>query len=468
MSESENQRLCVTLSHAPETWKSDFIKDGFAERMRMLSAMDCGHVVSSLRVIKKLGEGTYGVVSLCEMEHGGRKVTMAVKETRAGAAGKQTFAEIDKEARLAYRMSKIGAGPKVYHLYYIKFPWKKGGENMDAVFQYIFMEAFDGSVAQYLYDYHNQDQTAQIVSVVDKSLNALRRHLEAGVKCYDVKPQNFVYRIEPYGNVTVRMIDFGFPHCDIGSERKCANEKSCKRLNEDHYAIFVCEAAQFLFMARSQGRRHGRAELIMKAAEKNKSWHNRYKILSRVLMEFKRNKEIRRNYAWYSDTDDRDLDNQFYNDLFLDDEEMIKAADRRRRVAAGAAAGRAGAKRQAEREARRAERERERAEKYRERAEKKMAAVAEKAKKKEARRIARAAQKELERAQKERERAEAKEEKKKKKKAEKRLQRRNYLLGLGPKPRKTRKPRNTAQKKRRKYLSQKRRAHKKALRTRQA
>lgn len=272
----------------------------------MLKEMGCGETVKSLKILKKLGEGTYGAVHLCEMSVDGEKVKVAVKETRAGIVGSQTSKEVAEEAELAYRMSRIGAGPRVYHVYAIKFPYKDG----QAVYQYIFMKAFAGNLRQFL---SSNPSHKDVMAVIPKALTALRRHLEAGVECYDVKPLNFVYERTAH-STTVRMIDYGFPHCTIENERRCVSESSCKNLSKRARELFVALAAQFLFQARSASYH---PEWVTEAAERNRAWHEREKVAAAVIEGFEKNKLLRSNYQWYKGARTMSLNQNFQADLQL-------------------------------------------------------------------------------------------------------------------------------------------------------
>lgn len=80
----------------------------------------------------------------------------------------------------------------------------------------------------------------------------LRRHLAAGVECYDIEPGNFVFRVDPRaGSVEVKMIDFGIPHCLTGRERNCARATQCAVLDPRGRVLFVALAAQLLFSSRA-------------------------------------------------------------------------------------------------------------------------------------------------------------------------------------------------------------------------
>lgn len=271
----------------------------------MLRDVECEKVFKKLVVGARMGEGSFGAVYLCEMEVGGKIVKLAVKETRAGVVGEQSVEEVSEEAELAYRMAEIGAGPRVYDMFAIKFAYGKGV----AVYQYILMRALaDGNLEGFI---RKQPLEAQIMVVVPLALRALQKTVEAGVECYDVKPANFVYEMGS-SVPRVRMIDFGFPHCKIEKERGCRRTSTCR--GGRRHVLFVALAAQLLFQLRRDARHPA---WVANAAGRNRLWRSRGKIASAVVREFGRNEHLRAEYQWYRRVPMARLDEIFWEDLGL-------------------------------------------------------------------------------------------------------------------------------------------------------
>lgn len=276
----------------------------------------CDERVSQLRYVRKLGQGSFGIVLLCRGVFKGVEIDVAVKELHAGSIGKQTRAEVDNEARLALRMGLLGAGPAVYDLFFAEVT----DGRRRAVFQYVLMEPFAASVSSVLRSNRRElglSRSAVVAAVVPAMLAVMRRHLEAGVQCYDVKPGNFVVRRAGAG-VEVKMIDFGFPHCNIEREKDCTRA-ACDHTPPGGKALFVCLCAQVLHMARRDA---GRAldAAVMRAAEGDRVWRERGRLRASVLAEFGRNEDFRWNYNWYvngatSAGDEQRLARQFEADI---------------------------------------------------------------------------------------------------------------------------------------------------------
>jgi hypothetical protein len=290
------------LDHLTSKEKHRFLKvkpetESMLFRLNKLAGV-CNERVSELKVVRKLGQGTFGLVLLCDGMFKGRKISVAVKEMHAGSIGIQTHEEVDKEAKLALRMSRRGAGPTVYDLFYASL----SVGHLEATFQYVFMEPFDYSVHQALgmESVFGVSKAEFIAAVVPEMLAALRRHLEAGVKCYDVKPGNFVVRLAPDTKadrlkVDVKMIDFGFPHCDITREKNCSRT-NCKGLDSSTEVLFVLLSAQVLFMAREKS---NMINNVMKAAEKDYDWNRRVGLVQAAMDEFAKNRMLSATYNWY-------------------------------------------------------------------------------------------------------------------------------------------------------------------------
>jgi hypothetical protein len=327
------------LDHLTDTEKRRFLdvkpetlQESMLFRLNKLAGV-CDERVSQLKMVRKLGQGSFGLVLLCRGMFKGREIGVAVKELQAGSIGSQSHQEVDDEAKLALRMSRLGAGPTVYDLFHASLPTKKG----TATFQYVFMEPFDFSVGDALQKttVFGVPRKKFIAAVVPAMLAALGRHLEAGVTCYDVKPGNFVVRQAPGKGgqlkVDVKMIDFGFPHCDIKGEKDCSRTR-CSGLDKPRQVVFVLLAAQTLFMVREEVSR-AQAYDVMKAAEKDTIWRRRAGLAGAAMAELERNKMLLETYTWYKtgsqETPTEDsiarTQLQMLDDLWLEKDEEEKA-----------------------------------------------------------------------------------------------------------------------------------------------
>ena len=294
------------LDHLTDTEKRRFLDvrpaslvDSMLFRLNKLAGV-CDERVSRLKMVRKLGQGSFGLVLLCRGMFKGREIDLAVKELHAGSIGSQSPKEVDDEAKLALRMGRLGAGPTVYDLFHASLPMNKG----TATFQYVFMEPFDFSVEDALLKttVFGAPRKKFIAAVVPAMLAVMRRHLEAGVTCYDVKPGNFVVRPAKGKagkklGVDVKMIDFGFPHCDIKGEKNCSHIK-CSGLGPSREVLFVLLAAQVLFMVREDVPRAQGFD-VMNSAEKDKTWHRRASLAGAAMVEFSRNRMLLHTYNWY-------------------------------------------------------------------------------------------------------------------------------------------------------------------------
>lgn len=309
-----------------------------AYRLEALAGQ-CQQRVTDLRPVRKLGAGTFGTVLLCTGRLDGREVRVAVKETRAGAAGEQTYKEVDAEVRLAARMAEIGSGPRIFDMYYVTVLMQRASRSSRskaAVYQYLVMEAFDGSLASLFSEkgQYGAPKEKLVQAAVPAALAVLRRHLEAGVECYDIKPGNFVFRVTTGRGVEVRMIDFGVPHCELDRERDCSRAGACARLDPRGRDVFVILAAQLLALTRLDlgGEQAPLALVAMRAAEEEPAWRARAGIVDAVLAEFQRNESARYNYEWYrfhgKNVGTARLLSQFRADLALPETEKPRARTR--------------------------------------------------------------------------------------------------------------------------------------------
>ena len=98
------------LDHLTDTEKRRFLdvkpatlQESMLFRLNKLAGV-CDERVSQLKMVRKLGQGSFGLVLLCRGMFKGREIDLAVKELHAGSIGSQSPKEVDDEAKLALRM----------------------------------------------------------------------------------------------------------------------------------------------------------------------------------------------------------------------------------------------------------------------------------------------------------------------------------------------------------------------------
>ena len=82
------------------------------------------------------------------------------------------------------------------------------GKMHELVVQFILMDAYEMDCEKALYKttYHNDHP-----QILEQMVDLMRRQIEIGIYCYDIKPGNFVVNMSP---LEVRMIDFGADYCN--------------------------------------------------------------------------------------------------------------------------------------------------------------------------------------------------------------------------------------------------------------
>jgi len=145
-----------------------------------------------------IGKGTYG-----EVYNGTITMRKRTRMTSNVAIKISSYFDqeyIINEIRVAYNMSELDIGPKVYHAFYIKL-----GDNNYRSF--IIMELFENNVSNLLEDdNYSLDFKQQIMEQTHLLLE--KQILDLKLVCLDTKPQNTVFK-----NEEVRFIDFGTIMC---------------------------------------------------------------------------------------------------------------------------------------------------------------------------------------------------------------------------------------------------------------
>jgi len=168
--------------------------------------MNCPRKVKALKLGSLLGSGSYGSVyeGTCVIEN--KEIKVAVKIIRLNY--KNALKDMSYEIKMSRYMAAANIGPKVYDAFYTI-----DNNDNNIINQYIIMEYFESDGYNAL-RYGSFDITDK-VSICEQMYNLYKKTVfKYGMFCSDIKPQNYVIRMEPKGPL-VRMIDFGNDFCDF-------------------------------------------------------------------------------------------------------------------------------------------------------------------------------------------------------------------------------------------------------------
>lgn len=195
----------------------------------------CSRHISDINLVKKLGEGSYGVVYSVEITFNNTKKRVALKKInyKNDKYIQQNTDGLIYQTELSYLMGSVGIGPIIYDSFFIK---KK-----DYINQYIFMELGDGSVADLL-DEHNS--TSMIIvpfikNAIEQMINITKEQIyKYDLYCSDIKPHNFIFTIND-GCLKVKMIDF--------DDEFCKNSLSRKTTKNDFFALVIIQIFMMIY-----------------------------------------------------------------------------------------------------------------------------------------------------------------------------------------------------------------------------
>ena len=169
---------------------------------------NCSRDVSNVNLKDVIGEGGFGVVYGGSGTYKGRKTDIALKIIKNA-----NINEIFEEIEYSYYMSDVGLGPKVYDAFFTKV-----GKTYK---QYIIMEPFDGGGVKALLS--NDITKREKEEIIIRMAQILYKQIfQYGLECYDIKPDNFVYRKK---RTVVKLIDFGKDWCNFIPERSNRRKK---------------------------------------------------------------------------------------------------------------------------------------------------------------------------------------------------------------------------------------------------
>jgi len=168
---------------------------------------NCSNIEIETTFKEPIGSGTFGIVYPIVVKFGTDKVTMILKKiskTITNEKEKKYFIEdMHDEVDYSYEMGKNNIGPRVYDAFFY--------QTEDTVNQFIIMEKFDTSVANWILSGDSDLNKTNCSNVSNKMLDLLYKQIfKLNMFCGDIKPDNFVINLDTF---TVRMIDFGIEWC---------------------------------------------------------------------------------------------------------------------------------------------------------------------------------------------------------------------------------------------------------------
>jgi hypothetical protein len=204
----------------------------------------CSNIKIHKIIDKELGRGTYGVIYPVIVQFGSQDITLILKKISKTFNKKKEqdnfIKDMYDEVDYSYEMGKNKIGPRVYDAFFY--------QNGDLVNQYILMEKFDTSVANWILSNNSKLSSTNCAFVGIKMLDLLHKQIFImNTYCGDIKTDNFVINFDP---LVVKMIDFGIDWCStlklpkIYSKVKSISNHS----NQIRKEIFYCMCTLQLFM----------------------------------------------------------------------------------------------------------------------------------------------------------------------------------------------------------------------------
>jgi serine/threonine protein kinase len=182
----------------------------------------------NIKLISVLGSGTFGTAFLAE--YNGQQVCIKriVQFYDNQAHLNKRLDNMSIEVEYSHNMGQQKIGPEVYDAFFYITP---GVNDTGSITTFIIMELFDMSVEdsykKHKFNFDDYlDINSQMVEILYRQITYNRMY------CVDIKPGNFVVKKDSYGDVTVRMIDFGKDWCNLGTYPK-------EYTSVDYYFLFV-------------------------------------------------------------------------------------------------------------------------------------------------------------------------------------------------------------------------------------
>ncbi len=205
---------------------------------------NCSNVEIESIIQKSLGSGTYGIIFPVLVKFGSEKTTLILKKismvTETIKQEDDFIEDMYDEVDYSYEMGKHNIGPRVYDAFFYRLD--------HTINQYILMEKFDTSVANWLLSNNNSLNFSNCQFVTNEMLELLHKQIFVlDIYCGDIKTDNFVINFNP---LVVRMIDFGIDWCTKTTLPKAYSiVKSIKHLlSIEKKEIFYCMCIIQLFI----------------------------------------------------------------------------------------------------------------------------------------------------------------------------------------------------------------------------
>ncbi len=205
---------------------------------------NCSNVEIETIFKKEIGSGSYGTVFPVIVKFGSKKIVLILKRISKTFLTKiqidDFIDDMYDEVDYSYEMGKYNIGPRVYDAFFY--------QNGNVINQYILMEKFDTSVANWILSDDISLTYDNCIFVTEEMLELLHKQIFVlNTYCGDIKTDNFVVNFNP---LAVRMIDFGIDWC---SNSKLPNayskvksiKNNSKRVKKE---IFYCMCVLQLFM----------------------------------------------------------------------------------------------------------------------------------------------------------------------------------------------------------------------------
>jgi hypothetical protein len=208
---------------------------------------NCSRVLSDIKLIKKIGEGTFGQVFTGTAKYKNlltpspkRKNKNFIPTTTPPTTFSITVKVIknvnldkmNEEVEFSYFMGENKLGPKIYDSFFVKT-----SSSNNTFTQYIIMESFDMNVRKALTSNAISYQNKK--NIIKQMIALLKTQMFVhGLECYDIKPSNYVYNVK---DNQVKLIDFGIDWCrSLGNKYKNAKDL------EVTYIILLTQLATFV------------------------------------------------------------------------------------------------------------------------------------------------------------------------------------------------------------------------------
>jgi hypothetical protein len=209
-----------------------------------------------------IGAGSFGILLRSETRMGYPIAIKTIIKLDTSESGKE-FNEMERELAFSYYMGDVGIGPEVLDSFYYNLDrddFKKYPElrkvilfiiqnivhkrlqisitekKRPAEIQFIIMKSYEYDCNQ-IFEMGNNTYSA---STVKQMIELVKKQINLGMYCHDVKPGNFVANISKNGKVDVKMIDFGADFCtekQIYARHK--NDEICKELGVPYTDVLL-------------------------------------------------------------------------------------------------------------------------------------------------------------------------------------------------------------------------------------